>query len=598
MKNTTLVACILFATQLIYSQETIAASGGEALGSGGTVSYTLGQVFYTSLTSGNGTTLSEGVQQYKGKTTYDYNNVWTPRDPNGEASANDDIVITLGDAVIHTNTTCNMFTIRPGAGVIIDTEVTLTPIGGLTLESNSISYSSIIPNGTGAVSRTVSYQRFVNSNSLGNDLISAPLADQLWLSFLDPVNADALLDNGGSPTTIYAFAPFNKTTGDFQNYDNTTSALLTSGTGYRSATDTGTTLTFTGAIPTSTVSVNIVNSGPSYAEWNLIGNPYPSYLKVQDFLNHDVGGVTNLELFEAGSAAIYGYDGSGYNTNSILNLANTTASSLIAPGQGFFVSADATNASLYNLQFTKAMRSTGTGDDFIASREAELVFVKLNASTNTDSFTTDIYFNSNASLGFDLGYDAKIFGSTPSFAIYSHLVEDNDGTAIAIQTLNSTDVSDVSIPLGVNANQGEQITFSVADTTLPESVNIYLDDTVADTSTLLNTSDYVISPTTALSGTGRFFLRTTNNALSTIENNLDALNIFVLNSSKELIVSGQLQQNTILDLYDIQGRKVLSNQLDSSMVINRISISSLSVGVYVAKVFNSSQIKTQKLIIK
>ena len=44
------------------SQDAIAISGGEATGSGGTSSYTLGQVFYTATTANNGS-ISEGVQQ-------------------------------------------------------------------------------------------------------------------------------------------------------------------------------------------------------------------------------------------------------------------------------------------------------------------------------------------------------------------------------------------------------------------------------------------------------------------------------------------------------------------------------------------------------
>ena len=48
-----------FASQ---SQDTVAISGGEASGSGGTSSYTLGQVFYTATTTGNGS-ISQGVQQ-------------------------------------------------------------------------------------------------------------------------------------------------------------------------------------------------------------------------------------------------------------------------------------------------------------------------------------------------------------------------------------------------------------------------------------------------------------------------------------------------------------------------------------------------------
>ena len=46
----------------IQAQEVITASGGEATGSNGTVSYTLGQLFY-STHSGTDGTIAEGVQQ-------------------------------------------------------------------------------------------------------------------------------------------------------------------------------------------------------------------------------------------------------------------------------------------------------------------------------------------------------------------------------------------------------------------------------------------------------------------------------------------------------------------------------------------------------
>jgi len=169
---------------------------------------------------------------------------------------------------------------------------------------------------------------------------------------------------------------------------------------------------------------------------------------------------------------------------------------------------------------------------------------------------------------------------------------------MVLQSINTNDISDVSIPLGVNANQGEQLTFKIAEMTLPASVHIYLEDVVANTTTLLNTGDYVLTPTTNLSGTGRFFLRTSADALSMIDNNLDSLNIFALNVSKELVVSGQLEDSTTLELYDIQGRKVLTTALDSSLLKNRINTTSLSTGVYMIKVFNNSQTHTKKVIIK
>jgi len=61
MKKTTLIACLFFATQLMYSQKAIPASGGNATGSGGSSSYTVGQLVYTTNT-GSGT-LTQGVQQ-------------------------------------------------------------------------------------------------------------------------------------------------------------------------------------------------------------------------------------------------------------------------------------------------------------------------------------------------------------------------------------------------------------------------------------------------------------------------------------------------------------------------------------------------------
>ena len=527
-----------------------------------------------------------------GSVTYTYANGWS-EDPNGVATLNDDIIIASGDTTINSNTTCNSVTVHAGAGLTINTGFVLDTNNGLALESSSTSYSSLILDGT--VFGTLTYERHVNINGSGttgsNDLISAPLTGQ---AFNDFATANPNILNNG---TQYLFGPFDKTTGAYLIYTSSETTTLDAGIGYRAGSSDNGTFTFTGTANNSTVSVDIINAGPiepAEQEWNLVGNPYPSYLNVQAFLNHDVDDtasvVTNLQLFNAGTAAIYGYDGTALDDWTIYNLANTTSSTVIAPGQGFFVSADATNAPLYDLEFTPAMRRTGASDDFIVGRNAELIYVKLNASTSSNSYATEIYFNNNSSLGFDLGYDAALFGTTPDFAIYSNLVQDNNGEPMNLQSLNSSNLTEVTIPLGVNANQGEKLTFSIVNMTLPTSVYVYLDDTVANTTTLLNNSDYVFTPTTDLSGTGRFFLRTSEDALSTIDNSYDTLNIFALNNEKELVVKGQLKDNTVLSLYDIQGREVLTAQLDNSSLDNRIDTSELSAGVYIVNVQNLSLI--------
>jgi hypothetical protein len=149
------------------------------------------------------------------------------------------------------------------------------------------------------------------------------------------------------PNTSYLFGPFEKgSTDNYVAYTHNTIETLSSGRGYRVATNTpsiegdGEPLIFTGSIVTGPVNRTIENDFTgSFPEWNLIGNPYTSHISVNAFLNHvgSVSGVSNLSLLGESSAAIYGYnahsiEGSG-SIWTITNLVEGPA--LIAPGQAF-----------------------------------------------------------------------------------------------------------------------------------------------------------------------------------------------------------------------------------------------------------------------
>ncbi|MGK0413055.1 MAG: hypothetical protein ACJA1B_001257, partial [Polaribacter sp.] len=58
MKKTILIVTLLFFAQGMLAQETIPAAGGESTGTAGSVSYTVGQIFYT--TQG---AIAQGAQQ-------------------------------------------------------------------------------------------------------------------------------------------------------------------------------------------------------------------------------------------------------------------------------------------------------------------------------------------------------------------------------------------------------------------------------------------------------------------------------------------------------------------------------------------------------
>jgi hypothetical protein len=513
--------------------------------------------------------------------------------------------------------------IKEGVGITA-TDLELTTNGSITLNSISNSYSSLIVDNI-TNNGTIQYNRYVNSNTNGNDLIAPPLDGQLWSDFLiTGTNAADLLDNGASDPDpkLYAFGPFEKSSGTYLTWaDNEDpDPILTSGTGYRAATDVGTTLTFTGDVllePTTTINLQFGTAGLNFADWNLIGNPYPSYLDIKQYLEYvvfegdgdpnttgsDVD-VRNIDLFSTG-AGIYGYKGSVTDIWDVITLGNV-GTRLMAPGQGFLVPRKETlpggggGTLLDGTVFTLDMRVPGSSDDFIGGRDAEvLTYFKLHASSTTKSFTTQFYFNENSSLGLDHGYDGKLLGTAPSFSLYSHLVQDNTGMQMALQCMHPSDLVETTvIPLGVRANAGEQLTFTISESTLPEAIEVYLEDTVTNTFTLLNNEDYTLTPNAALNGTGRFYLRFGEGTLSTTETTLADLNIYTNQNDKTIVIAGQLLEPTTASVYDIQGRLVNTASLVATSRSQTIDVNHLSSGVYVVQLSNSQQRTTKKVILR
>jgi hypothetical protein len=525
--------------------------------------------------------------------SYTYDNAWLPSDPNGVSTSFNDIKVIAGTANFNTTTNCNNLTVNPEGNVTVDNGVILTIDNEMILESTSTKYPSLISDGI--INGTITYKRHVNNapgvgeTTTANDLLSAPLTGQSFGDFRNN-NSNILSGTiGGIPS--FLFGPFDPATEAYINYSTADdTSVLEAGIGYRTGSTNSSTYTFTGAVETGNVVATIVAGGDS--NWNLIGNPYPSYLRAQDFLNN----MFTSGVIDENAVGIYGYDGAAEDGWIIYNLATTTASTVLTPGQGFFVNAEASG----NIQFTPSMRTTGTADDFILGRDASpLVLLKLNISNNTNTFTTDFYFNENASLGLDPGYDANIWNNTPpNFSIYSHLIENNTGRAMALQALHSDDLFNVTIPLGVNADNSSEITFSISESTIPDTVNVYLEDTETSILTLLSENDYVLNLDSNTNGTGRFYLRFIENQLNINEVELQTLNIFSNQTEKSIVIEGLLQQQSNIRIIDIQGRVVVSSPLKLNTNVQSINVSSLTSGIYIVQIQSNSSIKNKKVIIK
>lgn len=526
------------------------------------------------------------------------NNAWIPAPPS-ESTGLQDAFVRDGNYIVGTNIELNNLFIREGASVTISPAQSinlnndLLNAGTLELNSVSTSYSSLIIEGKST--GDVVYNRYTNVNQSvgGNDLISAPVTGQTFGNFS---TENPNLFSNPSNLTEKLFGPFDKVTDTYLTYDTAIPAeanvTLDPAVGYRAATSDGSVLKFEGIVNTENIDISILNSGPTNPEWNLIGNPYPSYLSLAEFLS------VNNTVFDPASSGIYGYDGDASDGYNIWNQAYSDANpnAKLTPGQGFLIASVEGGA---DVSFTTAMRANGTTDDFIPGRIMPIEHLKLELESNENVFYTDFYFTDNATLGLDPGYDSQLFGGiAPNFAIYSHLVSNNNGNDFAVQSINYTDFSNAIIPLGINVQQGEEFIISIMSSSIPESVNIYLDDVLNQTSTLLNDNDYITTPATSLNGTGQFFLRFSEASLSTIENSLSNLEVYATNNPKVLHINGKLIDETKVTIYDLQGREILSSNLDQNNLNNKIDISKMGTGVYVVIVSSNSINKSEKIIIR
>jgi hypothetical protein len=525
-------------------------------------------------------------------------NTSTDWSPAGVPSAVENVVIPSGinmTITTGTNAFANYVKLGAGSGLSVDSGATLIANCKLVLESTSTSYSSLILDGT--IVGDVVYKRHINQAATSgntttfNDLVSAPLTGQTFGDFR-AANSNILSGTiGGNPA--FLFGPFDSNSYVYVNYSPSDDAsTLDPGVGYRTGSTDNESYTFTGDIENTTITTPVITD--TQLVWNLVGNPYPSYLNVQDFLNN----TSNQLVMNSGATfGIYGYDGTALNGWTIYNLANTTPTTTIVPGQGFFIATEPNVSG--NITFTPAMRSTGSSDDFILGRNSSgpLTYLKLKATTLNNTYSTAFYFNTNASLGLDVGYDAVTWNeSIAPFSLYSHLVEDNEEKPFAIQSLNDSDLSNVTIPLGVHSSTGTSITFSIDESTLPSNTEVYLRDEVENTTTLLTTGDYILTPYEDLVGTGRFYLVIMNSTLSSVYYQYDQFQIYNNPISKTLVLKGVLPLDAVISLYDLQGRLIKRKDLEANLNSQRVEFEDLDSGVYIAKVNGNNFSKSQKVM--
>ena len=247
------------------------------------------------------------------------------------------------------------------------------------------------------------------------------------------------------------------------------------------------------------------------------------------------------------------------------------------------------------------MRTTEGGDDFIAGRNSENSFELILKLYKGDSEIdhTKFYFGDGLGLNLDPGYDAGHFNQGAS--LMSRLVEEDEGVGLVINAMGLESVNDVVAPLELNMEAGNNFRISIGTFNINIGTNVYLEDNVQGTMTLLNDQDFELTAENELSGVGRFFIHLTETVLS-IDDKIETnyLNVFKADVNNFITVEGLANQSngTKLRLYTILGKEVIFTTLNNTNNKQTISTQGLSPGIYIVKLESGNILLTKKLFIK
>ena len=185
---------------------------------------------------------------------------------------NDPIISTTGVEVTNlTVKSSGALTVNAGKDLTVSGNFSNS--GTVTMNSDSANFSSLIVNGTS--SGDIRYNLYVNNVS-GWDLKGSPVGDG---SSNGSVTGSDFATTTISSTAYYALQAYNNSNSSWTANSTSGSQTLTPAKGYSTGTTSGGTVLFTGPLDDDNVTIAITESvSGSGDQWNLVANPYPSYL--------------------------------------------------------------------------------------------------------------------------------------------------------------------------------------------------------------------------------------------------------------------------------------------------------------------------------
>ncbi|MGX7666948.1 beta strand repeat-containing protein [Flavobacterium pedocola] len=330
---------------------------------------------------------------------------------------------------------------------------------------------------------------------------------------------------------------------------------------------------FSGVPNNGNISFSAYNGGSGFG-YNAIGNPYPSPVDLNSFVNGNSGNITGTLYFwrKTNSATTEpGYctwTTAGFVSNGEAQVVNPNG--ILRTGQGFLVEM---SGSATTVSFTNSMRAADNADQFFRSTAGrdltgDRIWLNVDSTSGANNQMLLGYFNS-ATLGVDYGIDGKTIEDAPV-----SLTMDINGGNYIIQgrpAFVNTDV--VPLRFKTSYSGAHSIAIDHVDGVFSGTQNIYLRDNLLSVVHDLKAAPYSFT-SAAGTFTNRFevFYDTT---LGVGSGNAYANTVVVYkNSPTSLAISAKNITIADVKIYDLQGRAI---QGQSDINASEIVISNLNL---------------------
>ncbi|MEI6555268.1 MAG: YDG domain-containing protein [Paludibacter sp.] len=490
---------------------------------------------------------------------------------------NTNLTVSSGELIINQASSVNALTVVPGAKLTLNSNQSLSVVSALTLQSDATGTATFVDNGGTLTAGSSNVEQYLTSGR--NWYVSSPVSG---------AKSDVFSASSGNP--LYWYDEAHGSTAPWATITNTTTDLTVM-KGYVANMASSGVVTFTGTLNTGAQEIGLTQtSGQVKNGFNLVGNPYPSYL--------DWSSVTKTNLLTTmwyrtkttpapvTGATTYVFD--TYNASGNISTSNgaKAVTNLIPPMQAFWVHVEqgfaSSTLSVNNAQRSHADNSSNTFKAK-ASIEAQSV-LRLEVSNGVNSDQALINFNSNASNGLDSYDSPKMSNESASIPeIY---------TMAGTEQVVINGVNDASeLTLGFTTGEANNFTIKASQfANFASGTQIILRDNLLNYEQDLTLADYNFYSDVTANNETRFTVLFKAPSVATGINPNTTGNVWIsINGNNQIVVNGASAETNVA-VYNAVGQKILSDltQLKKS----------LATGVYMVTVTNAGKSVTQKVIIK